>query len=251
MNRNSPDAGVVYYAIGEKWTGEMVRSARSVKACMPELPIAVFCDSDLLREAIFDETPESLFDFILPLHDSINVKQAKMHTLLNSPFERTLYLDTDTLVVEPVWEIFELLDQFGLAACVSPFWAITKYKHHPKNDPMGVPVAFPKINSGVLAFRKNDQMQRFILEWQERHRAGGGGQDQPSLRQTLYWSDVRYATMPAAYNYRLGYPSGLGGIVKIFHGRSDNFEAVCRQINATEKWRATTPTKYIHHLVEY
>ena len=250
MNGNSPDAGVVYYAIGQKWTGEMVRSAKSVKACMSGLPIAVFCDSDLLCEAIFD-APKSLFDFILPLHASISVKQAKMHTLLNSPFERTLYLDTDTLVVEPVWEIFELLDQFSLAACVSLFWAITKHKHHPKNDPMGVPVAFPKINSGVLAFRKNDQIQRFILEWQERHRAGGGGQDQPSLRQTLYWSDVRYATMPNAYNYRLGYPSGLGGIVKIFHGRSDNFEAVCRQINATRNGAPQLPTKYIHHLVEY
>ena len=54
MNRNPPSAGIVYYAIGEKWTGEMVRSARSVKTCMPELPIAVFSDNDL-REALVDE----------------------------------------------------------------------------------------------------------------------------------------------------------------------------------------------------
>ena len=92
--------GVVYFALGERYLAEAALSAASVRQHMPGLRTAIFCDG---------QVPAALFDMRDRLVPGLPMKRQKMQALLRSPFERTLYLDTDTLIADPVWELFDLL----------------------------------------------------------------------------------------------------------------------------------------------
>ena len=62
-------AGILYYAIGARYLDECVISARSVRACMPGLPLALVTDHT---------PPDALFDIVLPPEDGLGFKAQKM-----------------------------------------------------------------------------------------------------------------------------------------------------------------------------
>ncbi|MEL7039043.1 MAG: hypothetical protein AAFO04_26055 [Cyanobacteria bacterium J06592_8] len=227
--------GILYYARGERWIQEVLQSAQSVKVAMPEIKTAILSDTQL---------PKELFDIQIKAPSEVGVKQLKMWSLRQTPFQKTLYLDTDTYVADSLWEIFEMLDQFDLALAVTPYWKIDLHKNGGNIEEKGVPVCFPKLNTGVIAYQKNQQTNRLFANWAKLHKEWGEGQDQAPFRNTLYNSDIRFGVLPPAYNYRLPYPDGIWGCVKIFHGRHQNLPNLCKNINRSQDWRITSPIKY-------
>jgi hypothetical protein len=232
MENCTYDSGVLYYARGEGWVREAIVSAMSVREAMPACPVAIFCS---------DPLPAGLFDLQLPLPADVSVKQGKMHALAQSPFEKTLYLDTDTYLADPVHEVFDLLGHFEFAAVVTPAWKVPASSQGSEID--GIPVCFPTINGGVLAFRRTPATARLIAAWAALHAEWDGGQDQRSLRAALFRSGLRYAAMSHAYNYRLPYPDGVAGTVKILHGREDDLKTLAQRINQVAGWRITCPNR--------
>jgi len=227
--------GVVYFALGERYLAEAALSAASVRQHMPGLRTAIFCDG---------QVPAALFDMRDRLVPGLPMKRQKMQALLRSPFERTLYLDTDTLIADPVWELFDLLDRFELAMALSPYWAVQLAQPRGSTVQHGVPVCFPKVNTGVIAVRSGPAVRRLIETWDRLYAAWGGrGQDQDSLRVALYESNLRWAPLPPAYNYRLPFPSAIRGGVKIFHGRHPNLAKLSAWINASPEFRATVQAR--------
>lgn len=111
--------GVLYYAAGERFAKEALVSAKSVKRHMPDLPTAIVTDQPV---------PEALFDLRLSLAPDVSIKRQKMHALQHSPFEQTLYLDTDTYVADAIWEVFDLLERYELAAALEPFSDVVSIK---------------------------------------------------------------------------------------------------------------------------
>jgi len=55
--------------------------------------------------------------------------------------------------------------------------------------------------------------------------------DQGALRQALYYSDVKLATLPFEYNYHVLFPQAVGDKVRLLHGHLDNFEEVADIVN--------------------
>lgn len=232
------DRGVVYFAQGERYIAEAVLSATSLRRHMPGLRTAIFCDG---------EAPADLFDLRDGLVPGIALKRQKIHALLRSPFERTVYLDTDTYVGDAFWELFELLDRFELAMALSPHWAVQLSGRGGGTRERGVPVAFPKANSGVIAYRRTAAVEQLVRAWDRLYVDWGGqGQDQDPLRVALYESELRWAPLPAAYNYRLPFPAAIRGGVKIFHGRHPELAALCARVNRKRKIRATAPVAARH-----
>ncbi len=227
--------GILYYARGERWIQEALQSARSVKAVMPNIQTAIVSDISL---------PKALFDIQIQAPSEVGVKQLKMWTLGQTPFQKTLYLDTDTYVADSIWEIFEMLNQFDLALAVTPYWKVRLRKNGGKIEEKGIPICFPKFNTGVIAFKKNPNINHLWMDWAKRHQDWGEGQDQAPFRNTLYQSDIRFGTLPPAYNYRLPYPDGIWGSVKIFHSHDSNLPSLCEAINHSEDWRITSPRKF-------
>lgn len=228
--------GVVYYAVGETSRREAEASAASLKQHMPELPVALFRDAPVESD---------LFDRQLELDASVPLWALKIRVLQQSPFERTLYLDADTFVCAPVWEIFDLLDRAELAAAVAPIWSVSNDTPRGATDVDGVPMAFPKYNCGVIAFRQGDAMRGFLADWRSRHEKNGlETSDQDAFREALYWSDVRFATLWHAYNYRLTSPQHLIGHAKILHGRDRDLAELAARLNASERRRLSSPRRY-------
>jgi len=180
-------AGVIYAASGpDRYAALAARSAASFKRHNPGIPVDLY--SDRPRD--------------LPVFDRIHVLQdawfrSRIDAMRIARFERTLMLDSDTMVVADIADVFQLLDRFDIALA---------HDYRP-NGTLGftpfrkqLPAAFPQFNGGVIAIRKTDRTDRFLLDWARAVRAHDIGRDQPSLRETLWDSDLRIATLPEAYN---------------------------------------------------
>ena len=217
--------GVIYVAIGARFIAEARLSAESVRRLLPEVPILLFTDRVPEIRRGFDE----IIQLSAP-HPRAHIN--KLIAMMQSPFERTLLLDTDTYVCAGISDLFAILERFDIA--------MTLERPYQDDFPAssGVPDAFVEFNQGVIAFRRSYEVQDALkesLSWTERLDAR---YDQPPLRLALFHSEVRIATLPLEYNCRFANYGYLSGEVRILHGRLPNrqmrnqdFERVARTLN--------------------
>lgn len=203
--------GIIYTAIGSKYVQEAQISARSVKKFLPKVKIIIFTDSPPLDKGVFDQIIK-----IDNLHPKPHIN--KLISMMNSPFQDTLFLDTDTFICGDISELFDLLNHFDIAMTHDRRY----YDDFPKDT--GIPDAFREFNQGVIIFRKSIKLQKIFeesLKWTEIHftQVGEYKGDQPPLRIALYLSDIRIATLTHEFNCRYHSFGYLNGEVKILHGR--------------------------------
>lgn len=164
---------------------------------MPKVPIALFTDAGKLGIKL-----DTLFDPVIELEAAHH--RSKVDCLMNSPFERTLFLDADVRILEDVSELFDLLDRFDIAMAHA----------HARNRnatravwSLELSDAFPQFNTGVIAIRRNPQTQELLRNWSDSYKDAGFRKDQVTLRELLWKSDLHLATLPPEYNIR--YPKNL------------------------------------------
>ena len=193
----SPQSGVVFVATGARYIACAEAAAQSVRHHMPDVPIALFTNATQLGVNVSD-----VFNQVIEL-ESVH-HRSKVDCLMNSPFERTLFLDADIRVLEDVSDLFDVLERFDIAMAQA----------HARNRPatravwnQELPDAFPQFNTGVLVVRRNAQTQTLFQNWSESYKAAGFRKDQVTLRELLWNSDLRLATLPPEYNIR--YPKNL------------------------------------------
>ncbi len=196
--------GVLYIATGEGFVKEAEASARSVSNVMSDTPIAIATDV----EPSFD------FDHIINIPNPHYGFRDKISNISRSPFDQTLYLDTDTYMHSDVFELFEVLNKFDLGLA---------YNHNREAyDPPEVPNSFPEYNTGVIVYKNNKEFRQFTETWEENHAeilSKIKTHDQPSFRKTLFESDFRVATLTPEYNCMVRYPGHVRNEVKIAHSR--------------------------------
>jgi hypothetical protein len=233
------ERGAVYVAVGDRYRQEAADSAKSLKAQMPGLPVALFTDEE------GDASALGPFDVVAEMDEVAGNRLDKIRHLDRAPFERALFLDTDTYVCAPLDDVFALLDRFDIALAHA---ARRTHEHYPPLP--GVPDAFPEFNSGVIAFRNAPGAGAAFAAWADLYvRALGSAwyrrhretrpftlQDQHHLRKALYESDLRIATLPPEYNCRL-MPGFVNGPVRVVHGRHSDLPAVARRLNSTSSRR--------------
>lgn len=203
--------GVLYIALEKSLLEELAISAESVKDSNPDLDIAVVTRSDLV-EAVPD-----VVDDVISVEDSSGSFLDKVKYILETPFDQTLYLDTDTFITGNLNEVFELLDHYSLASCIAPH-------RQPDSNVQDIPASFPMHNTGVIAFSNTREVRDLFSKWFEETKKLDSYRDQQSFRKVLYGSDISRTTMPSEYNYRFIYPEYAGEKVKIFHGRLKNID---------------------------
>ncbi len=227
----SREKGVLYIATGRRHLEEMLVSARSVRRHMPEIPIVVYTDQADLPPGVFDEI-RRLDD---PRHSFID----KIAPLCETPFERTIFLDTDTFVCSPVFDLFEILDRFDLALAHAP------YRH---DRPFVTPNCFAELNTGVLAYRRTPELTALFQDWlrlyqKEVAETGRMDSDQPAFREALYRAGVSPYILPAEYNLRTVMPAAVGRCrVRIIHGRGPKMSELERWVNASHGIRLFLPS---------
>ncbi len=205
-----PDnCGFVFAATGETYITLARRAARSLRQIHPDAEIDLFTDV-ALDDPIFSQVHILSDSFFRP----------KMEAMAKSRFERTVCLDADLMVVAPLTALFEVLDQFDMAACHDRIqtnsWSLMTYSRP-------VPGAFAASNSGVVALRRNETTQTFLTDWQEAVKSSQAKKDQPAFRELLYYGDIRLCTLPPSYNvmqfHELKTWWGIYGAPKVLHSQ--------------------------------
>jgi len=221
-------SGVLYIATGAPYLEEARRSARSVKMLHPDLQICVVTDQVV--------PPDNDFDIVLDAeHENADTEERflardrvayyrKILPLSRSPFEKTIFLDSDTWVAAPIDELFTLLDRFDLLT--TPAHVVHDYAFEREEPPFAnIPAAFGYFNTGLVAYRKGTAVDRFMRQWvanYERHTARFTVNDQPAFRLTLFEEDLKFHVLPTNYNIISWVPFIVpaGGRVVMLHGRN-------------------------------
>lgn len=229
---NQSECGVIYVATGEKFVAEAEASLSTLRQSNPGLPAVLLTDAPPARAAgLWDEV---MVDPGLQGQGG----RSKLH-MDRAPWERCLFLDTDTMVCGDLSAGFALLDRFDFAGEHS------HSGHH--YEVAGLPTSFPEINSGVLFWKKNASTQALFERWRELYDAdakkyGGRKWDQKSLRQAVWESEVRFTNLPMSYNLMTYFPAALEGRVVVAHGRSmKNLERMRDRLNVSDQLRAYVP----------
>jgi len=204
-----PERGVLYMASGEQYINEAIRSAESVKE-HTGLPTAIATD-DTIESDVFDRVIEYECEIMTVDGRDWLLNSTILPDL--SPYEKTLYLDSDTLLRADVTEVFDLLDSFDLAIARTP--------SKPPVD--GLPDTWSLLNCGVIAYRDCTTVNNLLQDWRERYRTQlqetTNPKDQPTFAKALYVSDVDWYCLPREYNVRLPRRGFVSGKLKIVHGR--------------------------------
>jgi len=231
--------GVIYIATGQRYADEAARSLASLRRHEPDLPVTLFTD-------VRQEHPG--FTSVVYVEDRRNhprkVFHAKVACMGQSPYDRTLFLDTDTHVCGTVREVFDLLDRFEFAGALAP-------KRIPgvrAGLPQVLPGTFAQLNSGVLLFRRCERVERMLADWLRRYDAHDFPNffgDQHELREALWASDLQLGILPTEWNCRLPWAFAVQEPVKILHGRHRCIDLVERRVNdRPNRVRAFTPVDF-------
>ncbi len=156
QNRSSKmSKGVIYLATGStKYIDECRFSAMSLKKHCPDIPITLFTDNLNIETKGFDR--------IIILQDPIHFIRLKVKILLDSPYDYTLFIDSDTQIVQPIDEMFEWLDEYDLGLANAPHmdWKSRPYRliSYKQKD---------TYNAGIILYKKSKNIDIFFEKWLE------------------------------------------------------------------------------------
>ena len=188
--------GILYIAFGENFLKELTLSAESVKRFCPDLHITVFSDKPVISEFV-DECRLIGARHLRPKVDYIN----------HSPYDRTLFLDTDTIIDYDISDMFDILDNFDIA--LAHDLARKRKKYSDAIPEYGeIPYSFSELNTGVIAFKKGEKTESLFNRWRENFYKWYDivPWDQPSFRvslwRTIMTNNLKLYVFPVEYNIR-------------------------------------------------
>lgn len=231
----STESGFLLVAYGRRFVDEALTAIASIRRHMPETPITLASDLDDPRLAAWGVDRLA----VAPPGPGDNAYLRKVEALAASPYRRTVFLDSDILLLEPVPELFALLERVSLAAALE--WALVS--HPVAVDGQELPDAFPEYNTGVLAWRREAATEALMTCWGDcflRHAAAGVRHDQPAFREALWRCGLLPLTLPANYNFRINPPTSaqvVKGRIRILHGRCGDMAGLAARLQTSEDRR--------------
>lgn len=241
--------GVVYACTHDAWLEETIRSASSVQKVMPDLERELYIPENLLpaHQAILENT----FTKVIPLQRVSFRHRPRFDACLMTTLDQAIFIDGDTLILEPVYELFQVLDDFDVALGLDP------HLHHPKALDQNlhsylptVSMAVAEFNAGLIVANNTEKFRQFIKFWMELFNiclTRQYGMDQVSLRVALAKSDLRIATLPNNYNFKANVVQSAAKMVKILHCHGD-LEEIAKVVNQVKTIRGYQPGAHVHGL---
>jgi hypothetical protein len=148
-----------------------------------------------------------------------------------SPFEETLFLDVDTVVLGKLDFGFTQSARFGLACCIAPCPWARRYR--------GIQGDIVEYNTGVLFF--NRSAAGLFTTWKSlspqvdsslRKRGRRGNFDQASFAKAVADTNTNPFVLPLNWNFRPHSCLSFFGPVKIWHDHADPpaaLRAICAE----------------------
>ena len=194
------DVGVVYVVYGDRAVKAARASVRSVKQLHPDLPVVVISDSDPGIAGV------SVIGYDDP---GPGARRAKLAVAELTPFEHSLYLDADTVVVSSLAPGFFLLGAFDMALAVDVREVATggvlrpdsPYQEEERRVTWGV-LPTPLVTQyacGMIFFRRCREVERLFGVWREEWERWQGN-DQAAFLRALYRTPTRHIALPVEWN---------------------------------------------------
>jgi len=200
-----------------------LRSLASVREHMPTA--GTFCISDCGEWAGVEG-----FDTVNVWPNPQQTFADRVSAVQSFPFEKTVWLDADCTLVEPVPELFEVLDKWPLAAGQAQ-WRWSR----------GLPSLWRAVfewNCGVIPIRDTRETREFAACWAFYHyrrerREGRKVGDQLAFREAVLDREFRIHTLGREYCVWAKSIGFLGGHAraKIVHGRKLDCAGVACVLN--------------------
>jgi alpha-N-acetylglucosamine transferase len=225
---NNKGNGFVYVATGLRFVNEAAESVKYLKQHQNEY----IC---LITDRTYPDVVPFWDDIIIVPHANYNLKD-KTYLYL-APYQKCIFLDTDTYITENISELFLLLDNFDIAAH-------QLFEGH-EYEMEGVPHAFPEFNTGVVAYCNTANFEQFCRQWKELFEfyVKDTPNDQRSFRKAIFHSKFRHTVLSPEYNYR---PLTINFAIqklKIIHGRTfPLLKKLEKKMNQKTVHRAYVPT---------
>jgi lipopolysaccharide biosynthesis glycosyltransferase len=172
--------GVYYIATGAEHYKYAERSRDSVKKY--GIPVAICTNQDT----------DDGWDTVIQRNETPKIK---VDYITETPFDETLYLDADTLVLDDVTDIFQLFDRFDI---------LLTHAHQRNRAPQRqgwrttFPYCFPQFNGGVMGY--NQYAKEVLAYWADDYYEAGYSKDQVTLRELIWESNLRVYVLPPEYN---------------------------------------------------
>jgi hypothetical protein len=236
--------GVLYVATGQDYINEAIRSAKSLKRHNPSVPITLYTNNAI---------ESNVFDEVRTVQDPIEHKGDSILDSRHFPYDRNLYLDSDTYVCADISRLFDILDSFDIAATHDIARIADKNEIYTKNE-INIPEAFTEYNTGVVAFNNCNAVKKLFADWNRIYtqmKYDDQQPNQPSFRVALFRSGVNIATLPPEYNLFMDTVGFVSGEAKICHQSISNIDPVkfSEKINETHEMRVITHERYPFRVV--
>lgn len=221
--------GVIYSAAGKKYVKEAIISAKSLKKNNKDINITIFVDDKgLLRNSVH------LFQYIYEIERPEYSYGDKLYAMKHTPYQETLFLDTDIIITDNISEVFGVLNKYDLAA------ANVAYNFY----------YYPHYNTGVIAYSMNKATKNFLDFWNASYDRERENHDQGAFQRALDQRTIKFFTLPSKYNFRPRFASYVKGKIKIVHCHTLNMNKNQRKnftefLNSSHKERVWFPRKKI------
>ena len=190
------NGGVIYVAYGQPAKAACQASIASLKRMHPSgLQVAVISDTPI---------PGADTQIVRPELD-IGAREYKTQAYQYSPYDHTLYLDADTLVVGSLAAGFSALAAgWDIVAALDYRQTVGRVDHLPQDD-IDATIAitgtgeYPHINTGMLFFRKSTETEELFNLWHSEW-LNFKYRDQGAFVRALHQSNVKLWTLAWQWN---------------------------------------------------
>jgi hypothetical protein len=222
--------GIIYYNEGTKLLARLVVSLSSLQKHYqgPITLISVGKESNeyaykIAWEFGIDLQAIDKTDLIDGKHKCF-LEKARIHTY--SPYDRTIFLDSDTIILKPFPELFTKIDKTGFIVPQFSTWTtqtgVIKKRlkewgaFYPEDVENTIKSNAPSVNVGVFGFNKDSELMKLWFDYTKVNRMASLPEE---ISCHLLLSRGLGEVIESKYNYSCKYDKSQNPVIIHYHGR--------------------------------
>lgn len=233
--------GILYLACGYEYYKKALYSVKSLRLHMPDVHVTLVCDQNYtLNDPAASDKGRPYFDnFIDTEHDPVARYRSKVRAFNKTPYDKTIFLDADTIVLDNFSEIYRCLDIFDCGASLN----IHRGEIYKLWD---IP-CLSMFSSSTFAYRKNNIMEGVFSELEIEYDAALKTHpqigDQEVLSYCIIKNEAKYWVMSEEYNFHLMHIGRAWKKIKIATSHEEFIKNISHNLNFSNSERVWLPSE--------
>jgi Putative glycosyl/glycerophosphate transferases involved in teichoic acid biosynthesis TagF/TagB/EpsJ/RodC len=205
--------GILYMCFGAKAATEVRKSMTSLRNLGVSIPVCVVGDTPMRGAQFIEWAGVCPFDASQRENFQFRAGRVKPQLAELTPFERTLYIDADTEFMSDILGGFEMLGDIDLALAQELLsigqlynkeragWEINIQERDQTIKELGGDPNIQFLNSGVIFFRKCEQVRALFQAWGRQWLRYQQWDEQLALMRAMHECTVKYKALSVDWNH--------------------------------------------------